>query len=302
MVILIVSEVSTNKINICSKNSGIFLSAMNKSSQLYKFSSKTQLEFAIYGQGERSLICFHGFGQDHSVFKELSSYLTNYQVVGINLLFHGESDRGNERKYMHHEEWEKIMEALLDQLNIRKFSVLGYSMGGRYAVSTIRSFSDRIDHCFLIAPDGIVRRSSYEFATFPYGPQQLFGFFMNNPRLFFIFLNLVEKTKLVNQWTINFSKNQLNNEDQRRRVFKSWVTLKKLRLSQKKLVALVNTASHATTFIFGKHDNIIKPKSHFSFFNKLQNSKVIILDTGHTKLLDESISTISEKLNTFCQN
>lgn len=294
---LIVSEVSTNKINICSNYSIIFLSSMDNSPQLYSHSPSTALEYTIYGQGNYTLICFHGFGQSYQEFQHLSSLLPTHRILSINLLFHGRSHRSSDSKYLTHKEWKEILNGLLDYLKISTFSVIGYSMGGRYTTSTIHSFSNRIDHCFLVAPDGIVKRSTYEFATFPLGSEQLFRFFMENPKTFFTFLNLIEKTKLFNQWTINFSRSQLRDEEQRKRVYKSWIALRKFRLPQAKLVELINTASFQTTLIFGKYDNIIQPKRHLHFFNKLKKPKVIILDTGHSKLLHESFSKVSRLLN-----
>ncbi|MEP1780174.1 alpha/beta hydrolase [Reichenbachiella sp.] len=295
--ILRVSEVSTNKNQICSKNSGIFLSAMNVSPQLYKFPPDLQLEYMLYGVGKKFLICFHGFGQDHSVFEGLTPELPDYQIISINLLFHGKSDRNHAPKYLRHSEWKNILKGLLDELGIQRFSVLGYSMGGRYLASTLLSFRECIEHCIFIAPDGIVKRMSYEFATFSLGPQQLFRYFMNNPRPFFFFLNIIERTRLMNPWTIKFSRSQLKDPKQRYMVLRSWITLKKLRVRQNKLVAIINEVKFSTTFIFGKYDLIIAPKRHFKFLNKLQNTKVIILDTGHSNLVNESIPKISQQLN-----
>ena len=270
---------------------------MNISPKLYQHSSSIQLEYAVYGQGKQTLVCYHGFGQNYEEFEKLSSMLPNYRVVSLNLLFHGKSNRTASTKYLTHLEWKETLNGLLDELNISRFSVLGYSMGGRYVASTIHSFTERIDHCFLIAPDGIVKRSSYEFATFPFGSEQLFRFFMQNPKPFFIFLSILEKTRLFNQWTINFSRAQLRDEAQRNRIYKAWITLRRFRLRQRQLIQLINTASFQTTVLFGKFDNIIQPKRHLLFLNKLEKAKVFILETGHTKLLYESFSNVSEILN-----
>lgn len=290
--ILIVSEVSTNKIQFCSKKSGIFLSPMSKKTRLYQFSPQIQLEYMIYGQGTRHLICFHGFGQNFTVFKDLEGHLADYLIISINLLFHGQSKRDAMPKYLVHDEWQEIFSGLLDELNIEKFSILAYSLGGRYAASTLFAFSGRIDHCILVAPDGIVKRFWYELSTTPYGPEQLFRFFMKNPAPFFMFLNFLEKFRLMNVWTIRFSRSQLIEPEQRDMVLHSWITLRKLRLSQKKLAALINSSSFRAAFIFGKHDSIIRHRQHLSFLNQLQNAKVFNLEAGHAKLLNEAFKEI----------
>lgn len=270
---------------------------MSNSSELYIHSPSIQLEYALYGTGDKRLICFHGFGQNQLIFKDLADKLITHQVVSINLFFHGNSNRESNSKYLKQNEWKSIFSGFLNHLKIDQFSILGYSLGGRYTASTLKSFEGRIEDCVFIAPDGIVKRSSYEFATFPFGSEQLFSFFMRNPSPFFSFLSLLEKTKLFNQWTIDFSRAQLKEEDQRMRVYHSWITLRKFRMRQAALINKINSGHFRTTVIFGKYDKIIQPRRHFHFLNQIPKAKVIILDTGHTKLLNESFLEVSQVLN-----
>ncbi|UXX79520.1 alpha/beta hydrolase [Reichenbachiella carrageenanivorans] len=269
---------------------------MKKTQHLFKYSPEFQLDYLQYGQGNQRLICFHGFGQEATIFEELSSQLTDYQIISIHLLFHGQSDRTHSSTYLQHKEWKAVLAGLLDHLNISRFSVLGYSMGGRYTISTIYAFANRVDHCLLIAPDGIVKRMSYELATFPYGPQQLFSYFMYHPKSFFSFLDLIEKTKLINPWTVKFSRSQLKEDAQRHRVFKSWITLKKLRLKQKALIALINKEKFKTHLIFGRYDRIIIPEHHQNFCDQLPSTQVSIIESAHHDLITHATDTIKQAL------
>lgn len=292
-----VSGVSTNKMKICSNYCIIFLSAMDISSKIYHHNSSIQLEYAVFGSGEQVLVCFHGFGQNYLAFEPYTDALPRYRIVSVNLLFHGESHRTSDAKYLTHQEWKEVFSGLLSQLDIDRFSVLGYSMGGRYIASTIASFSARIDHCFFIAPDGIVKRRSYKFATFPIGPQQLFSYFMHHPQPFFVFLDLIERTKLMNPWTIKFSRSQLKDEQQRLRVLKCWITLKHLRVKQSELVRLINESHFKTYMIFGKYDRIIIPERHQSFFDQLKYAHISIIDSAHHELIDQALPTIKLALS-----
>ncbi len=271
---------------------------MNKSPQLYQFSPDLQLEYAVYGVGTGFLVCFHGFGQDLSIFKSLEKQLHDHQIISINLFFHGNSTRINAPKYLTHGEWKAVFGDFLNYMGIDRFSLVGYSLGGRYVASLLKSFSERIDHCILIAPDGVVKRFYYELVTFPFGFQHLFRFLMKNPRLIFLFLHFLERYKFVNPSAIKLSRSQLKEARQRDMVVRSWITLKKLRLPQRQLVAVVNNnQSFSITFIFGKHDSVIDPKKHFYFLSKLKKKKVFVLGTGHATLPHESVSTISKQLN-----
>ena len=270
---------------------------MPDTTNLFEPNAQVHLEYYRYGAGEKALICFHGFGQEGYVFEPLTETLSDYTLYCVNLFFHGKSIRNNQIKYLEHSEWKQIFKAFLNQNGINRFSLLGYSLGGRYAASTLRSFGDQVDHFILIAADGLVKRFWYEFATTPIGLEQLFHFLMKNPKPFFIFLDFLERFNLMNSSTIKFSRTQLKDEKRRMLVYRSWVTLKKLRLKQAKLIQLINDSQFDTKIIFGEYDRVIDHRQHRSFIDKLAG-QVIIIPSSHHELITNSQSEIAKILNT----
>lgn len=270
---------------------------MNHSSKAYIHNDGTIVHYDLYGSGDSTLICFHGFGQRAKVFNPLALQLNNFRIISIDLFFHGESQRKSDRKYLKHKEWQSIFKGLLTQESVLRFSLLGYSMGGRYTISCLLSFQDRIDRVILIAPDGIIKRFWFEFATMPIGPAQLFSQFMHNPKPFFRFLSFLERTKLMNATTLKFARSQLKNDTQRLQVLNCWIMLRYLEIAPSQLSKLLDLTPKQSLVIFGANDKVIDHKQHQKFFRLLHQSRVKIINARHHDMVDQSIGLLVSELN-----
>lgn len=94
-------------------------------------------EYAVYEAGRGSPVVFlHGFTGSARSFRGLFESLSNdYHVFAVDLLGHGESDAPSQwtRYSMEHEIAD--LQALLMAKGLEKVTLLGYSMGGRVALS-----------------------------------------------------------------------------------------------------------------------------------------------------------------------
>lgn len=106
--------------------------------------------------GNRPLLMFHGYGQDASVFKHIEGY-------SIELFFHGNSIWNKGEEPLEKSEWKDIIDEFLNKNNITTFSVLGFSMGGKFALATLEAFPGRVKEIILLAPDG-VQTINFHFA------------------------------------------------------------------------------------------------------------------------------------------
>ncbi|MCV9385617.1 alpha/beta fold hydrolase [Reichenbachiella ulvae] len=266
--------------------------------ELYPHPSGAQLEYQTFGRGKNYLICFHGFAQDGNSFKFLEDQLEGqYTIIAVRLFYHGSSSRAdNVQMYLKIPEWKEIFSDFLSFLKIEQFSILAYSMGGRFAISTFYSFSNQIDHLILGAADGIIRRFWYEFATFPVGLRQLFHYLMINPKPFFAVLHFLSSIKVMNKSVIKFATTQLQKKEQRLLVYQTWVAFKHFRVPQAELIELLNDSTCQSLIIFGKKDRIIDPKAHTAFLSGLTHSEVHVLDHGHNKLLEYADEVIVSAL------
>src|SRR5690606_39104218 len=133
------------------------------------------LHYVKAGNGKHPLLVFHGFGQDHTLYVPLLRSLSaKYTLYIVDLFFHGKSEWNEGERPLEKSAWAGIMKVLLQEQNISRFSILAYSLGGKFALAMLEEFPDRIEKLFLVAPDGIKTSFWYSMATYPKGFRALF--------------------------------------------------------------------------------------------------------------------------------
>lgn len=263
---------------------------------IYTHNTDTSLEYNLYGSGANTLVCFHGFNETPRHFAFLEDNLKDYSIVSISLFYHGKSKRKT-IGYLKQKEWQPIIEGLLNELKIERFSMLAYSMGGRFAISTFQNLHLRIDHMILIAPDGIIKRFWYEFATFPIGLNSLFFLIINHPSILFKFIKTLRSLKLLNHTVEKFTLNQLGTKHQRMLVYSCWTAFKHFTLKTSQLSQLINQNDTNCIFIFGQYDQVIKYKDHKKFLSSINYCSSYNLESGHQKLVQSGLKIIKNTLN-----
>ena len=137
------------------------------------------LHYEKFGTGPKTLIAFHGFGQDANIFKAYTPQLNAYTVYSFDLFFHGQSIWNAKHRLTHHL-WAALFKEFLKYQNIAGFDVIAYSLGGRFALSLFRAYPNQISSLTLIAPDGLRPHFWYRMATATRLNRLFFAFLMRN--------------------------------------------------------------------------------------------------------------------------
>ena len=111
------------------------------------------------GRGIKNLLLFHGYGQDHSIFDEITQSIgEQYTCYCFDIPFHGRTEWNKGEHPLTKTEWESILTRFFETEKIKDFCLLGFSIGARFALATFEAFPDRTREIFFIAPDGISMR------------------------------------------------------------------------------------------------------------------------------------------------
>ena len=101
---------------------------------LYK---NSRISYYQFGSGSKTAICFHGFGEDGTLYSFLEKYAGDqYTFYSIDLPFHGKTE-WNEGMTLTHKDLQQIIAEILRLNNQKqktlnlKLSLLGFSLGGR---------------------------------------------------------------------------------------------------------------------------------------------------------------------------
>ncbi|WP_229254346.1 alpha/beta hydrolase [Dyadobacter sp. NIV53] len=254
----------------------------------------TTLHFHKLGNGPIILLAFHGIGQDGiSCFKPFSENLGNYYTVyAFDLYFHGKSIESSEVNFFSNQVitkkiWAKTIQEFLHKEKISRFDVAGFSMGGRFALATLEAFSNQIDKAFLIAPDGISEHPLYTLASGFKPTRKLFGWLMQNPNSFFKAANIFQKAGFVHSSLYRFTQHVLNTSEKRQSVYNSWVGFRKLHFEIPELYQKIKVNDIDLYLFIGKYDKLLKEKGVIRLANLLPADRYIILQNGHSQLVEK---------------
>ena len=253
----------------------------------------SQIPYAQLGSGQRILLAFHGIGQDgSSCFAPiLASLGIHYTIYAFDLPFHGQhSDAPFE--VISKTEWKQSIQHFLQENNITRFDITGFSIGGRFALATLEAFPENIDNAFLIAPDGVSEHPMYTLATRVPPARWIYGWLMRHPGVFFPGVQVAQTLKLASKSLVRFTQQVLNTPEKRQTIYRSWVAFRNLRFD---IPALIKTASanQVTIYLFaGIYDSLLKPKAVRKLAELLPENQYIELKSGHTRLVEHAAAWI----------
>jgi pimeloyl-ACP methyl ester carboxylesterase len=263
----------------------------------FLYFSQNYLAYRQYGSGKEILLAFHGFGQDKTIFEPVAEALQNdYTVYSFDLFFHGESHWDNPRQVLTKTGWQEMMLDFLTEKNIIRFSLMGFSMGGRFVLATLEAFAHRIDELTLIAPDGVKTSFWYSLATYPGWTQKLFRQMVFQPEQFHALAAGLHRLRLVDKGLLRFAESQLQTPAQQQRVYDSWLVFRELRFSNKKTAGiLLEKKIHFRLFV-GRYDRIITVANMRSLLRFLPQNCLTVLESGHSQLVANVANRMAEEL------
>lgn len=234
------------------------------------------------------MLSFHGYGLSNEHMKVLEQeFVDRYVIYSFDLFFHGKSFWEDPEKYpLTTDFWKSLLQEFLKQENIETFSLLGFSMGGKLALATLQSFPTNIESIYLLAPDGIKTSFWYNLATLPGIFSRFFKSLVKNPKPFFTLVQLLSRTPFFDPGLGRFAESQMQTEEQRKRIYFSWMVFRKLKPKLSLVASLINTHNIPFYLFLGKYDRVIPYENLKNFLDKLSHPNVHIAESGHTRLIE----------------
>ncbi len=219
----------------------------------------------------------------------------DYTIFAFDLFFHGRSQLSKSHLPLTKELLQGMIRHFLEKEGIERFSLMGFSMGGKFALSLVEGMPERINELFLIAPDGIRTSFWYNIATYPGWLQQLFKRTVLKPEPFFRLLKVLGKYNMVHKSLLRFAHFQMDSTAKRLRVYRSWVGFRQLNFDIRNIVRLLNKYHVPVTMFLGEYDEIISPKRVSVFVKALERGELVLLKSGHSFLLQQVAELLHRK-------
>lgn len=245
-----------------------------------------RLAYRKTGCGPATLVAFHGFGQSGYVFYPLSEAVGHrFTVLAIDLFFHGDS-RYVSSQLLTKTDWQRLIGAFLEMYRISRFSLMGFSLGGRFALTVAEAFAERLDQLMLIAPDGITRSGWYRLATTTNVGRWLFRYGLRHLSTFNQIGHALVRVGFLNRTAVRFAELSLSTSEQRTLVYTVWTQFRLISPNLNLVSKLLSQHPVHVRFFTGAFDRIVPGSYILPLTNRLPRYELTILKTGHNHLIE----------------
>lgn len=260
---------------------------MQKADRVDEFSFEdSKLAYQKSGDGPAVLLAFHGFGQDHTAFSPIETAIgSRFTLYSIDLFFHGNS-RYAGTSPLTKTNWRQLIDHFLRAQAIDRFSLMGFSLGGRFALATAEAFPDRLDQLLLIAPDGITYNHWYWLATNSGLGRWLFRYTLRHLSILTMLGHTLTRLGLLNRTVMRFAEIALATPEQRTLVYKSWVQFRQIRSDSTFVANILNNRPIRIRFFTGAFDRIVPGSYILPLTKQLRHYELTVLKTGHNRLIE----------------
>lgn len=249
------------------------------------------ISYRRFGEGPGTILCLHGYGEESAAFNFLSKLIGDqYTVYAIDLPFHGKTDWKEGLNFSHHDLL-SITEIILNGRG--PFTLMGFSLGGRIALSLYQAIPHRVEKLVLLAPDGLKVNFWYWLATQTRAGNSFFALTMNHPGWFLGMLKLLNRFGLINASIFKFVNYYIGNKEVRQLLYKRWTALRKLKPGLHQIKSSIKQHHTRTRLIYGKHDRIILSSVGEKFRRGIEEYCTIsVIAAGHQVLHEKHAGEI----------
>ncbi len=207
-------------------------------------------------EASNTIICFHGFGQEATAYEWLAKAEPQLKVISIDLFFHGKSVLATGSP-LTPPNWKAYFNFLIEQENLTQFSLAGYSLGGRFALTTFRLYPQRVKAIYLSAADGIVASRLYKIATGTAVMRSVFKGMLNSYPAFIKISNALTRLGILNKGLQKFALLHMKEASERVRIYNSWTAFRLMKLSPKRIAQISVKHQIPVHIALGKFDRVI---------------------------------------------
>lgn len=265
----------------------------------------SKISYYRFGTGPRLVLCFHGYGENGSMYQFLEKYAGDqFTFYAIDLPFHGMTSWEEGLNFTHTDLQQILYDILLQNNTVfhrdssgPKLSLIGFSLGGRIALSLYQAWPIIIEKLVLLAPDGLKVNFWYRLATRTWAGNRLFELTMKYPGWFLGFLKLLNKLSLVNASVFKFVNYYIGDKHVRRQLYERWTSLRRLKPKPKHIKSFIRQNKTRVRLVYGQHDRIIRPARGEKFRQGIEEyCSVSVIPSGHQVLHEKHAKEIIEAL------
>ncbi|MFM2376941.1 MAG: hypothetical protein RLZZ165_2038 [Bacteroidota bacterium] len=249
------------------------------------------------GDGDRLLLCFHGYGQSRKLFRSVFPVAPiGWRVVMIDLIFFGESTWGEEAEPVPPDIWDHFLHQLVELHACREVHFLAYSLGAKIALTLYQTTAIQIHSMTLISPDGLKIHPLYHFCMYHPLGRRLFGTVMRWPGLLRSSLWVLYRLRITDAFKYKFVSRQFHTAEKRQLLKLVWKGHSLLRPDLGLIAKRSSDTGTRWHIVWGEDDDILPVNLCRDFIRKVNCATLHVVPGGHF-LLNQPTTEVRTLLN-----
>jgi pimeloyl-ACP methyl ester carboxylesterase len=260
------------------------------------------LHYYKFGDGPKTMLCFHGYGMHGKQFKLLEGTLgSTYTFYGFDLFFHKETKLKDQslptvKRGITKMDLAASIKDFCEYAAIERFSVIGYSMGTHYATIVTEEMPERINEFIVAAPSSLEPGKLIRFFSKNKTGNKILEKFALNEKALVNLLILFERLRLINKEEYKILFGEIGTAELRFNFYACFTYLRFLETDEDRLLKALEEHNIKSIFIFGKRDKSFPPKIGDKFIPRLKNAEVVILNEGHEMIKKDFVAALTSLL------
>jgi pimeloyl-ACP methyl ester carboxylesterase len=238
----------------------------------------------VSGRGPAVLLAFHGFSQTGDWFDPLAEPLRGTaELWAVDLPAHGRSDWPTDTRRPR-ACTPADLAGLLDAVRAesgKPVTLLGFSMGGRYAAALATVAADRLEALHLAAPEALRTNWGQRLGTRTAAGRWLLRRQIARPGLLLDPLGWMQRRGLVRRKMADFVRANLASEALRAQLHHTWHAMHGLPADPPALARAANAAGLPVQLWLGRRDMLVRLSDARRLAARLDRGTLTVLDRGH---------------------
>lgn len=268
----------------------------------YFENSFVKLHYYKFGQGPENMLCFHGFGMHGKQFRIAEEQLGGkYTFWGFDLFFHKETKLKDQslskvKKGLQRSELVEMILGFCKQENIKRFSVLGYSMGTHYATAVVEELPAMVNEYIVAAPASVEPGKMVRFFSKTAIGNKLLEKLMMSETALTNIINLLKRFKVIDASAHDILNREVGTPDLRLAFYSCFIYMRHLETNEQKLISAIEEHNIKNYFVFGTRDRAYAPSGGKKFFSKFSPTEIILLNEGHEMINHDFAERLAKSL------
>ncbi|MCB0476767.1 MAG: alpha/beta hydrolase [Crocinitomicaceae bacterium] len=227
-------------------------------------------------------------------FEFLADNFKDVQVVSFNIFFHGQSELKED--HLDHHNLKAIFDLVIENESINHFSVIGYSLGGKFALNLVNYYPEKIDQVILIAAEGIKAHNFYNLTCRIWLLRRLYKTSIEHPNWFFNLAHFLRRIRVFSPSMIKFIELQMGEKEQREMAYNTWAKFRYVFPNQGRLKNNFHDFNIDLIVMIGERDRIIKPDVGNYFIQKMGKGEFRVLPMTHDIFRKDYLQILMKEL------